>query len=164
MPRISQERLLELIRYNRDTGEFVWAINRGPIKAGSVAGGYTSNGLGYRQISVDGRLYIAHRLAWLYVYGVWPTHSIDHINGNKGDNRIENLRDVSMLINQQNQNRAHRSNRHSNLIGASLSKKKFRARIKVNGKDIHLGTFSTQELAHAAYVTAKRIYHEGNTF
>ena len=163
MSRISQKRLHELLTYNMETGEFVWLVNRGTIKAGASAGTYTSNGLGYRQICVDGHVYIAHRLAWLYVYGVWPSHAIDHINGNPSDNRIKNLRNVSLLVNQQNQKKAHRSNRHSKLIGASLSKNKFRARIKINGKDVHLGTFSTQELAHAAYVSAKRIHHEGNT-
>ena len=78
---ITQSRLKSLLTYDADTGEFCWAVstsNRTPV--GSVANCRDKNG--YVVIRVDKKLYKAHRLAWLYEYGVWPTKNIDHINLN----------------------------------------------------------------------------------
>jgi hypothetical protein len=118
---------------------------------------------------VEGKIFLAHRLAWLYVHGVMPEHYVDHINGVKNDNRIENLRDVKQGVNLQNQKRAKRNRVSSDLLGVSFSNKgqnkdrPYRARIVVDRKEIHLGTFAYEKDAHDAYLAAKRQYHEGCT-
>lgn len=160
---ITQARLKELLSYDPDTGVFVWRIKSSKfsyIEPGSVAG-WEDNG--YIKISLDGRDYKAHRLAWLYVYGAWPSKFVDHKNQVRADNRIRNLRDASREINGQNQTKAHAQNRSCGLLGVSRSSwsKKWIARLKVDGKRLYLGTFATPELAHAAYVATKRELHPG---
>src|SRR5690606_8595946 len=92
---LTQKRLRELVSYCPDTGIFHDSIS------GKQISGYDSKG--YRRLWLDGRNYMMHRLAWLYVYGRWPRAMIDHINGDPRDNRIVNLRDVTNAVNQQNQ-------------------------------------------------------------
>ena len=95
--------------------------------------------------------------------GAWPKGDIDHINGKRDDNRIANLRDVPRAVNRQNVLRARADNRVG-LIGVKASRNgTYEARIGVNGKYLHLGTYRTAEAAHAAYVSAKRQHHIGNT-
>lgn len=109
---------------------------------------------------------LGHRLAWMLSNGPIPDGmQVDHINGDRKDNRLENLRLVSHTGNQQNQTRPHVSNVGSGIMGAHLEKRtwKYVARIKDNGKSIHLGTFKTAEAAHAAYVAAKRRLHPTGT-
>jgi uncharacterized membrane protein len=108
--------------------------------------------------------YRAHRICWFHTYGVWPTHDIDHINGDKSDNRISNLRDVPKSINIQNEKRA-RKNNASGLMGVVFRKdrNKWTATVRVNGKPKRLGSFSTPEEAHQAYLDGKRLYHPGFT-
>lgn len=101
---IEQARLKELLDYCCSTGEFRWRVNRsGYAKAGTLAGRLDSTG--YRQISVDGRRYGAHRLAWLYMNGEWPSAETDHVNGSRDDNRISNLRAVDRATNMKNKRR-----------------------------------------------------------
>jgi len=114
----------------------------------------------HRQISILGKLYCAHRLAWLYVHGKWPDRHIDHINGKPDDNRISNLRDVSVSVNMQNRTRAQ-SNNKSGLLGVSKVQNGWTATIGKNKKRIHLGTFPSPELASSVYIKAKRYLHEG---
>lgn len=117
-----------------------------------------------RRISLRGRFYFEHHVVWMIENGVWPAATIDHINGDPSDNRIENLRDVSIQINLQNQRRAHVSNKSSGMLGVSRRKNgKFDARIVYKGRNLHVGTFDSAELAHAAYVRAKRMLHVGCT-
>lgn len=94
-----------------------------------------------------------------------PTGEIDHIDGVRDNNRWSNLRDVTTLINQENQKRAHKSNRTSGLMGVSWhsKKQKWRAGISHKNKSMHIGYFSDPNEAHAAYLSVKRRLHEGNT-
>ena len=152
---ISREGLMYLLNYDSTAGVFTWKSNRTPsVKKGDVAG--TIDNEGYRKISIGGRGYRAARLAWLYFYGNEPTYYIDHINGIKLDNRISNLRDVPLKINNQNMP-THRS---GHLLGTHFDprrqKNPWQAITKINGKLTHIGMFSTQELAHEAYLQAIR--------
>lgn len=160
MMRLTAEQLRELLDYDSETGVFRWRGARGRSKAGSVAGHVRKDG--YRLIQVDGRIYMASRLAWFYATGKCPKGDIDHKNGSHDDNRVENLRDVSHSENQQNQRRA-RKDSITGLLGSSPLRGKFQATIKVNGKSRHLGLFITAEGASAAYIEAKRRLHPGCT-
>lgn len=148
------------LAYDAATGIFTWLITRAGCRAGTVAGWARADG--YTQICIDGKRYRAHRLAWLYSHGEWPTGDIDHLNGDRSDNRLENLRDVSRFVNAQNLRRGRRDNR-SGLLGVSPNGNLWRATIQVNRRQLFLGNFRTPEEASTAYVAAKRKFHPGNT-
>lgn len=156
---ISADRLKEILCYDADTGIFTWNKSRLKCKPGGVAGN-SSHRRGYIQIRLDYKRYYAHRLAWLFVHGVWPTGVIDHINGHTDDNRIANLRDVSQGANRQNQ-RVPSSSSTVNLLGVSFNRKtgRYVAQIRIQGKQTGLGYFDTPEAAQEAYITAKRLHH-----
>jgi hypothetical protein len=154
---LTQARLKELLHYDPETGCFVWRVARSArAKAGTVAG---SLWRGYVNISVDAKIYTAHRLAWLYVTGAWPTNVIDHINRFRSDNRWCNLRLSTQTLNAQNA-RLRRDNQ-SGAKGVSWHEgnRKWRARIQADKKQLFLGWFSTFEDAAAAYKTAARTLH-----
>ena len=158
---VSADYLRSILAYDADTGVFTRLVRTGPnVKVGDIAGG--KNGQGYIQIRVFGRLRQAHRLAWLFVHGAWPVDQIDHIDGNPGNNRIANLRDVSQSVNQQNQRRATSKSTHG-FMGATRSLKRWTALITIDGKQRNLGQFDTAAEAHAAYLCAKRLHHVGCT-
>lgn len=157
---LTAEQVRELLDYNPETGRFTWRIAPRGHKAGSQAGCIDS--YGYVVIRIAGAGHKAHRLAWLIAYGEWPDDQVDHINGDRSDNRIANLRDVSRLTNRQNMRRAQADNR-SGLLGVSLTNNRCKASIRSGGKNHHLGYFASPEAAHAAYVAAKRQTHEGCT-
>jgi hypothetical protein len=145
---MTQDELKQLLSYNPNTGVFVWVRslnNRAPV--GAVAG--CVNPLGYRQIRINGVIYLTHRLAWFYTHGEWPD-SIDHINHKPGDNRLVNLRSVTHQENHRNQSR-HKSNT-SGYTGVYWSKQKgkWQARIKVDYKYIHIGFYDDINDAAAA--------------
>lgn len=100
------------------------------------------------------------------MHGYWPSEDVDHINHDKADNRIANLRELNRSLNQQNQIRAHKDNKtgylgvYRNKIGRTQP---YVASIFVEGKAVHLGAFDTAEEAHAAYVKAKRRLHPAGT-
>jgi len=161
MKVLTQAKLHELLVYNGETGFFTrrCAAGRwGRIPAGTSVGSLRRDG--YVKALIDGKSYLAHRLAWFYVYGLWPTQQIDHINGIRSDNRIANLRDVEPSINKQNMMTAQRDNRLG-VLGVVQTGEKFSANIKVFGEQIYLGQFGTVGEAHAAYLTAKRERHPG---
>lgn len=156
-------RVRELLDYNVDTGVFTRRVNCSNTKAGAIAGSVHKDG--YLQIAIDGRRYLSHRLAWLYVHGRWPCFEIDHINGIRTDNRIVNLRDVPKAVNQQNLKAAPRGKASGAPLGVTWYRKsrKWRAQIAVDGKQMHIGYFDTVSDAHEAYLQRKRQVHEGNT-
>lgn len=145
--------------YIQETGEFFWKKTTGRAIAGMPAG--TIHPRGYKKISFQGKGYFAHRLAWLFVHGNFPVNFIDHIDGNKLNNRINNLRPSSTKENLQNQKRA-RSDNTCLLLGVGYHKASgmFRARITKDGKQKHLGLFESAEDAHEAYLKEKRKLHE----
>jgi hypothetical protein len=163
---LSSERVRELLDYDPETGVFVRKVRMAQAHQVGDRADLPGHGnlKGYRTIGLFNKKYLAHRVAWLYVYGEWPEQHIDHINGERGDNRIANLRDVPLKVNTQNKRSPMPSNK-SGLLGAVWypQNQKFRARIQVGKKFIHIGMFYTAEAAHEAYVRAKRKYHEGCT-
>lgn len=131
------------------------------MRAGQIAG--SPKGDGYIRICVDQRDYKAHRLAWLFMTGEWPAGDIDHINGNREDNRWANLRVVTCAMNAQNRRKAHSNNKSTGVLGVSKDRGRFMASIFVDGKSRKLGRFLTVEEAEAAYLNAKRKHHPGCT-
>ena len=157
---ITQERLKELLHYDPETGVFTYLVSRrGSVKVGNRAG-YKSNG--YLRIKIDGKAYLIHRLAWLYVYGDLPPMDIDHINGSRDDNRLINLRCATRSENIQNL-RKHRSDNLLNKLGVSASGRMFKATIMLNGVKHYLGLYPTIEDAHNVYLAFKRLMHPYGT-
>ena len=153
--------LKKTLRYEPSTGKFYWLVrNSNRQKIGDEADPTNRNSNGYQAIHINGVSYKAHRLAWFYMQGEWPDQ-IDHINGVRDDNRIENLRNVSGKLNSHNQRSAH-SNSSTGVLGVIAKPSgKFAAEIRVNGKKKHIGTFESISLAQAAYAEAKLKLHEG---
>lgn len=154
---LTHARLLELLHYDPETGDFTWRISRPNCRVGDPVG-YSSGKRGYRQAMLDGGRYYLHRLAWLYTHGVWPTGVIDHRDHSRGNNRIANLRDVPQSVNLQNRVDAQKGS-EVGLLGVSRAKNKFRAAIKINGKFTHIGIFTTAIAAHSAYLSRKKSAH-----
>jgi len=158
---ISAERVRELLNYCPETGIFTRAITtgyRGIHKAGDVVG--TTRPNGYVYVGIERRQYAAHRLAWVIMHGKWPSADIDHIDGNRNNNKFTNLREATRSENNQNIRKARKHN-VSNLLGVSFRKdtKKFQSRIVIDGKTIRLGCFHFAEEAHLAYLKAKSEIH-----
>lgn len=158
---ITQAALRELLDYNRETGEFTWIKARSGIRVGQVAGNVGNRG--YIQIRVNGNLYQAHRLVWLYVYGYFPEGDkpfIDHINRNRVDNRIENLRACTNTENIRNTAGYAGSKTHSKGV-EKLPSGRFRSRIKnpSTKKLENLGVYLNEEEASAVYEVKAREYY-----
>ena len=144
---LTQEHLKTLLHYDPDTGIWTWRVNRtGGVKAGMTAG--YINDRRYRRIVVQNRIQYSHRLAWLYMTGNWPTQ-IDHKNGNKSDDRWQNLRIATHSQNEYNKPLGITNT--SGFKGVSKNGNRWRAHIRINGKSTHLGRFPTKEEAAAAY-------------
>ncbi len=137
---LTKDQLARCLHYDQDTGTFIWRshLGKGRRKAGSIAGTITR--YGYRYMRLLGYQYAAHRLAWLYTYEEWPRGQLDHINGERDDNRISNLRIVSMGENHRN---ASLSRRHKNgIIGVSYRKADARWEATIGGcQENYLGRF-----------------------
>lgn len=130
------------------------------IKTGDIAGTKVKNR--YVKLVVRQKRYEAHRVAWFLSTGDWPTLIIDHINGDKQDNRLSNLREVTKSQNGENRRITTVKNKVG-YLGVTKVGKKYHAAIRVNGKQKHLGNHPTPEQAHAVYLAAKRLYHSANT-
>jgi len=163
-PELPLDRLQAVLDYNPGTGVFTWKVKTGSgVRIGSQAGCKTSNG--YRRIRIDNVEYLAHRLAWFYMHGQPPAHVIDHIDGNKQNNAINNLRVVNYRTNLQNQRKPGARN-ITGFLGVAFERqtRKFKASINIDGiSSKTLGRFSTAEEAYQVYVNAKRMHHAGCT-
>lgn len=155
---VTADRLRQLFDYDQSTGDFtrkVQTSNR--VKVGQVAGCINSEG--YVLIHVDGKRYLAHRLAWLFVTGSMPNNLIDHVNERRADNRWENLRAADNAQNLWNRGASKASAR--GLKGVSFERRtgRWRASIMARGESVFLGRFSTAEEAHSAYAAAANDFH-----
>ena len=176
---ITPELLRQLLRYEPETGKLFWCERSEEIwresgsadpfaaalhwiakNAGKEAGSVSRTG--YIRTTVLGASLLGHRIAWAIHYDKWPQKHIDHINGDRADNRIANLREVTNAINCQNKRKPLPKNK-TGLLGVTFQAGAYRAAVMVNRKQHHLGRFKTAEEAHAAYVEAKRRMHEGCT-
>jgi hypothetical protein len=158
MSDIEALRLAESLSFDHETGQFRWTkrpSNR--VSIGDIAG--TINGAGYRQITLGGKFYYAHRLVWLFTHGVWPESHIDHVNLNKDDNRIENLRLATRSQNLANS--GVRKNNKSGIKGVYFDKDRgcWIAKIMCRRRRYLLGQFLTGALASAAYAAAAEKLH-----
>lgn len=157
---LTAQRLRELLYYDPETGAFTWRSPRKGVNIHKPAGCFPKGT--YACMRVDKRTYRIHRLVWLYVHGTWPADQIDHINGIKHDNRIENLRESMDASNRQNI-RVPQSNNKSGFLGVRKQGAKWAAAVTIDRRPIHLGMFNTPEEAHQAYIARKRILHPFNT-
>lgn len=161
---IEAKYLKEVLEYNQDTGIFTWKKNELQDKritgrfGGKIAGNVHQK-TGYLRININKRSYLSHRLAWLYVTGKWPREHIDHIDGNKLNNKFVNLREANSSQNAQNTNIC--SANTSGFRGVNFHKyvQRWRAAIYVNKKRIELGHFDTKEEAAYFYNYAAEYYH-----
>ena len=146
----------DYLSYDPLTGKFTWIKSTTPrVKVGQNAGSINKCS-GYVELRLHGQHYYGHRLAWYFVHGYSP-YITDHINQNRADNRIANLREVTNSGN--NKNCGISKNNTSGAVGvAQLPTGNWRANITVNYKSIHLGMFKTMEEAITARAIAKQKY------
>lgn len=148
----------QLFSYDQKSGDLIWRQNVRPrAKAGAVAGFISTDG--YRRIGYKGVVYLGHRLVWLYHKGAWPEKFLDHIDGDRTNNRIENLRNASRTEN--NRNVPAQKNNTSGFKGVSLMRRDnvWVAQITADRKNYFLGRFPTPEEAYAAYCKAAKELH-----
>lgn len=160
---VSAGHIREVLDYDPGTGAFIWkhrpdcSNTRNTRFAGKAAGSIAIySGKEYLTIRIDGVLYLAHRLAWVYVHGVWPTMTIDHQDGNGLNNRIDNLREATQQ--QQRLNSQFQTNSKSGFKGISPHGNKWRCRIQ-NGSTKMLRAFDDLEEAKAWYAEAQKLIH-----
>ena len=158
------EELINSLLYDPDTGKIFWRTRISATNGWNklYAGKETfkiKHAKGYLTGKIMGNRYLTHRVAWFLHYGQWPQGEIDHINGNKSDNRIKNLRDVTTSQNQMN--RGKPVNNKSGFKGVFWHKsgKKWCASIGINGRNIYLGLFESKSEANDAYMYASKKLH-----
>lgn len=156
IPKLTLERLREVLRYEPENGAFFWLKDcNQKRRAGDKAG--NADNKGYWCIMIDGKTYKGHRLAWLWMTESWPEREVDHINLDKSDNRWENLRAASHA-----RNCANTPRKVTNRVGAKgirlTTSGKYVARIMKDQKPYHLGAFVTLKEAKEAYAAAAIIH------
>jgi hypothetical protein len=153
---LTQARLRDVLQYSPTKGEWRWRVIHKHQPPDGLAG--RVNGNGYREIRIDGRLYKTSRLAWLYVHGSWPPHTVDHKNRRRDDDRFSNLRLSTDGQNARNKGRCRSG--VSKYKGVSLERNgRWYARIAVDGKQMRLGTFGDEVEAARAYDAASIRFH-----
>lgn len=169
LPNITPELLRQLIHFDETGEKYFW--KKRPLEmfkstwdmnafngrdANTQTLNAAPNSAGYIQIRIFGKKYLAHRVIWAFHYGKWPEGQIDHINGDRADNRIKNLRVVSSEVN--GKNKSLRSDSKSGCLGVRYAKNRWRAAITIKGKNIHLGTFIDRQDAVTARKDAEKVY------
>ena len=156
---LTRKQVSRVLSYSPDSGEFRWDVTQnGFAKKGSIAGTIGVGPISYIRITYKGYCYLAHRLAYLYMTGVWPIDHIDHINGDSLDNRWVNLRDVNRVENCRNTKRSARN--RSGIVGVSWAsdRGKWHARIQGDGHPVGLGYFDSLFDACCVRRSAERQY------
>ena len=160
-PPITQEQLRELLHYDPETGVFTRKVaTSNSVKVGDVAGSPSSNE--YINIRVHGRLQKAHRLAWLYVHGTWPTEDIDHVNRDRTDNRLLNLREATRQENMHNTSKLSSNKSGHPGVHWDIKANKWCAQIGHNRRSTYLGQFADIEDAVAARKAGELKYWGAN--
>ncbi len=144
--------LREALHYDFESGLLTSKIQRGRLLPGQEVGYLTSEG--YVGLCVNYKKYYAHRVAWFLFYGEWPSKFIDHVDGDRTNNRISNLREATPELNAENKPKAKGCYWNED-------RQKWESYIKVSGTTIPLGRYSFYEDAREAYIKAKRHYHKG---
>lgn len=156
--KMTADELRCVLKYNFETGVFIWVAktNMGRDRTNTVAGCISPRD-GYARITIKRRSYLAHRLAWAVYYGEWPTEQIDHINRNRADNRIANLRLATQAQNTQN-TPLYKNNKSGAKGVYRHAWGKWEAYISVNRKRLYLGVYSTFDEAIQARTRAQATY------
>lgn len=151
MKNLTLQRVRELLDYDPETGIFKRKISTGSRSQAGMVVGSKPTTVGYGAIHIDGKLYYSHRLAWFYVHGKWPRDQIDHVNMDRIDNRISNLREATRAQNRMNE--SIKKSNTSGYKGVSWSKEKTRweARIMKDRKSTVIGYFDDPKDAHEAW-------------
>lgn len=155
----SAEEVRAFLDYEAMTGFLYWRAGRGRRIGGKRAGFAMADG--YWAVMLKRRRIGAHILVWAWNHGRWPEGVIDHIDHDRGNNRIENLRDVSPSINSQNRSGPEKFNKSGYLGVTARPDGKFEAKIHAGGKDFYLGRYATAHEAHTVYQAAKKLHHPG---
>lgn len=153
LSNLNAEFVKTVLHYDQETGVFTWRLNVNRVKKGQNAGSFDNHG--YLKIKINGVGYKAHRLAWLISHGEWPKHEIDHIDRDRANNRLSNLREATRFENSLNQDN------RSNTGLAGIRWVGYRVTIKAKGKKFWIGNFDTVEEAQEAYLAASQKYRGG---
>lgn len=160
MSSLTQERLKELFEYDEHTGNFTRLISTSTkSKVGQIAG---SNHIGgYIEIGIDNKSYMAHRLVWLYVHGHFPKRLIDHIDGNRKNNKLNNLREANHTQNMYNSKIRSDNNSGIKCVSWNAREGKWEVRIKIDNKLKYFGMYSDDdfELAKIVAEYVRKKYH-----
>ena len=153
---ITQSELKKLLHYNPETGVFTWLKRKQGARKSCIAG--ANHNCGYISIGINGKRYLSHRLAWLYMTGEWPKDQIDHINHIRNDNRIANLREATNQQNLKNTRISSRNTSGVNGVHWYKGRNKWQVYVKVNQKVKHLGYFTDKFEAICARMSANNKY------
>lgn len=149
---LTADRLREAVSYDPETGIFRRKQPTRRVRVGSVCGSPDTNG--YLLFRIDAKRYLAHRLAWLYSYGVWPSGDIDHINHDTSDNRLVNLRDVTRSTNMHNMRKPRHNASGVRGVCFDSTSRRWMAYVQVDRKFKNLGRFEKKEDAAVARAIA----------